>query len=473
MTGRRRTAEGTGRDIGGMLSLLCREGAPQFLGFILLLLVPGLLPGRSNAASSAATVSGLGEAGAASLSRRGTDAPWGNPAVLAWDDDLYVRVVSGTGLLQNDTYTWHDYGRWNGEHWSEDDKQEILDRIDEDGVRGRFETGVLTPGVAGSGWALTGRNVQAGEFRIPREYADLVLFGNRLGQTIDLPGSTAEGVWLFDLALSHARTVGQWREFEISAGATVHWLQGVQYDELLSASGSLTTDVDALDGELTVERRTAEGGPGYALDLGIAVRSSDPDPSPGGARPESARPGVHGPYELGLSFRDLIGSIRWNRTPRLHLDRASADSLTLADSEQEDPIETTNQVTAIGPFTQSIPAEMTLAGAMWVSQYRLELDWTQGFRESPLTSTTPRLALGGSVLPWPWVTPRAGLAVGGSDGLVLALGAQLRFWVLDLDLAYQNVGGVDISLPKGVALGVALTVHPLGRRRPPGANAAE
>jgi hypothetical protein len=416
----------------------------------------------SNAGSNGATVAGLGEAGAVSLSGRGVDAPWGNPATLAWDDDLYVRVVSGSGLIQNDTYTWHDYGRWNGSSWTEDDKREILGRVGQGGVHGRFETGLLTPAVAGSGWALTGRNVQAGELRLPREYVDLVLFGNQLGQSIDLPASTGEGLWFFDLAVSHGRTLGTWREFEISTGATLHWLRGFQYRELLRAGGSLTTDIDALDGELTAESRTSEGGTGWALDIGIALRSSDPEPVPG-----MSKPGIHGPFEIGLALRDVAGSIRWSRSPRMHLDRAYADSVTLADAEDEDPIETTSQAYPINAFTQSIPAETSLAAAMWVSEVRLELDWTQGFEAGPLSSTTPRFALGGSYRRWPWLTPRAGLAFGGVDGPVVAVGARLRFSLFDLDLAYQNVGGVDISLPKGIALGVALTLRPLEGRESP------
>ena len=71
----------------------------------------------------------MGLAGAGSLLLHGVDAPFGNPATLSWDRTPAVRLAASTGAVLNDTYTLHDYSRWNGATWSEDDKEEIRSRI--------------------------------------------------------------------------------------------------------------------------------------------------------------------------------------------------------------------------------------------------------------------------------------------------------------------------------------------------------
>jgi hypothetical protein len=162
-------------------------------------------------------------------------------------------------------------------------------------------------------------------------------------------------------------------------------------------------------------------------------------------------------------LRNAVGSIRWSSDPRLHEDRATADSVGLEHSGDGDFIETGSTATRIDPFTRSLPRELTAAGAFWISQLRLEVDWTQGFEEGARITEAPRAALGTSLWRWRRITPRLGIAVGGIDGPVLAGGVRARFWRCSLDLAYQSLGSLHLFLPKGIGVGAALTLHPLGR----------
>ncbi|MCA9728892.1 MAG: hypothetical protein KC729_14470 [Candidatus Eisenbacteria bacterium] len=421
-------------------------------------------------------VGGMAEADATSLSGLGVEAPFGNPATLAWDRSLCIGAGSAAAQVQNDTYDWDDYRRWNGARWSEADKREILSRIQDDHVHGRFETGLHLPAVAYAGWAVTTRSVQAAVLDVPRDYAELVLFGNRLGQNLLLPASTGEGVSFLDVAVSHGRRLASFGSFDLAGGVNAHWLQGGEIYELLETHGSLVTSIDVLDGEIVATSRTADGGHGTAFDLGIALLSRESSPQAdarSGSRSESSTDetgtehpadrildGVHGPYEVGLTVRNIAGSIRWSKDPRTHIDRAAADSLTLEGTGEGDLLETFSGSSRIGSFTRDLPLEVTTAVALWIAEARCEIDWTQGLGEGPLVTETARVALGTSFHHWSSVTPRAGLAIGGIDGPVLAGGLRLHFWRCSLDLAYQSLGSFHVFLPKGVGVGAALTIRP-------------
>ena len=413
----------------------------------------------------------MGLAGAGSLLLRGVDAPFGNPATLSWDRTPAVRLAASTGAVLNDTYTLHDYSRWNGATWSEDDKEEILSRIGADGLEGRFDTSVLGPAVAGSGWALNARSVFLGAVRVPREYAELALFGNQIGQKLELPRSYGEGIWYLDLLASGGRPIHRLGEFEISLGGSFHLLRGLRHAELLGASGTVETTPDAIDGAVVAESREASGGWGHAVDLAFAARrGSNGDGAPTATAPGrrtdatgTGGQGVHGPYEVGIVFRNVLGSVRWSDEPKLRFDTAVADSLSLSDGDEEDLIDTESSTAEIGAYSTRLPFELELSGAFWISDVRLEMSWTQGFEDGPATSTRPRIALGSVLYRRTHWSANAGVALGGIDGPVLGLGLRASVWRCDLDVAYQVLRGIDISLPKGIGLGVAITLHPGGR----------
>lgn len=442
-----------------------------------------------------------GLAGAGSLSVRALDASSGNPAVLAWDSSLMVRAV-GSVEIQNDTYRWDDYRRWNGARWSDEDKEAILSRVEEDGIDARLAYGAQLPAVAFRSWALTTTSRRAVRAFVPREYAELVLRGNQVGEQVNLTSSTAEEMELTDIALSHGRTVLIRDRFSISGGANLHYLRAGDLRELVSIRGSLHTTEEVLDGEVIVESRTAEGGAGFAIDFGLAAkigdrlapraeqsRASDREPSAAAtgiasspAATGSASSVVAGTtptFEIGFVITSLVSSVRWDRDPRSHIDTASADSLTLNDVDgSDDLVEVQAHATKVPAFERSLARELGLSAGYTRRDVRFDGDIRVGLDDDPFVSTEPRLAIGASFLRWVsdaasrrktvGVVPRCGVALGGIDGPVLAFGLGARVERFHFDLAYRNLGNFHLLLPKGIGIGLSVSYAPETEVRPSG-----
>jgi hypothetical protein len=407
--------------------------------FLLALLVAA--PARSEVASA-------GLAGAYTLRARGVDAPAWNPAALAWNPRLDVRVFSVAVMARNNAFSMADYNRWNGAVWSEADKKAILDRIPGGSFEGRARGSAEGPGAAWRGWAVTIGNVAAGAGHVPAEFARLILWGNTPDESFDLSGTGGDGIAWSELRLSHGRVVahvgsggtggGQGEGFPIAVGASIKILHGWAYGEVTQAYGGFVTGMDAIRGGAVLTGRTAGGGTGIGVDLGAAMR------------------GPNG-WDFAVSLRDLYAGLEWSRDPREHREEAVADSVTIQDLEDNEDLVTTHSTkTGIASFRSSIPPVLTLAVGRAIGRNSIEADLSQGLRDKAGVSSRTRLALGASRAQWRWIEGRLGLAVGGADGPVGAAGVGFALWKVRCDLAASSSGTWNLFSPKGIGFGMAL-----------------
>jgi hypothetical protein len=395
------------------------------------------------AASAFADGPALGLAGAYSLRARGVDAPDWNPATLAWSRALDLRVAAAGAGMYNNSFSLGDYRRWNGAVLDGQEEEAILARIPGGFFRGGFEVAAEGPGAAWRGWALTVGGRAAGTAAVPKEYGRLVFYGNDPEQAYELGGSDGEGTAWSELRLSHGRALGAiqvgGRPMILAGGLSVKWLRGWAHGEVTGAEGGLITTVDGISGSQEVTGRSAQGGSGYACDLGLAART--------------------GKWRFGLAFTNAASRLSWTTRPEEHTQRAWADTVTLGDldgNQGSDLVTTKSTTEARSSYSTALPAELAMAAARRWLGFDWEVDLRQGFSDRPGTRARPRVALGVSRRPWRFLEARGGLALGGADGPVLATGAGFSLWKVRCDLGISSARGLNFTSPHGVEAGVSL-----------------
>lgn len=417
------------------------ERCPALLWLLAVVFGFSTLPVAFRSQAARAESASLGLAGAYSLRARGVEAPEWNPATLAWSPRLDWRIASVGARVQNNAFSVDEYNRWNGALWTDEDKEAILARIGE-AFEAAFRLSAEGPGVAWRRWAVTTAGRAAGSTTLPGEYAKLLLYGNDPDEVYDLGGGEGEGIAWTEVRLSHARPVGELRvsglRLPVAAGASVKYLSGLAYGEFTRMEGSLETTSEGIFGRQVLIGRTAEGGAGIAVDVGLVAR------------------GPNG-WSFSLAARNFPSMLRWSREPRRRTETARADSVTAGEAEtDEDLLVTESTEEPIAPFTRALPAALILAAARTWDGWTVEGDLLQGLHSRAGSSTTPRLAAGASRSPWRWLECRAGLALGGEDGPVLAVGTGLALWRVRLDLALATARSLDFSDPHGVTAGASL-----------------
>lgn len=405
--------------------------------------LPTLLLSVLLTASAQSDNAARGVAGAYSLRARGVEAPAWNPATLAWSPALDLRIAAVDGGAHNNAFSLGDYRRWNGAALDEQDQEAILARIPGSSLRGGFTAAAEGPSAAWRGWALTASGCAAGSAAVPKEFGRLVFYGNDPEQSFDLGGTRGEGTAWSEFRLSHGHALGTTqiggRPVAVVGGFTLKWIRGWAHAKVTRAEGSLVTNTDGITGAEELTERSAAGGNGYACDLGVAAQT--------------------GGWRLGLTLTNPASHLSWTRRPEEHTQRAWVDSLALDDLEDDedtDLVSTDDTTRAIASFSTTLPAEVAVAAAHRWRGFDWEADLRQGFSTHPGTSTTPRLALGMSRRPWRFFEGRAGLALGGADGPVLALGAGFAAWKLRCDLGIATTRGINFTSPRGVEAGVSL-----------------
>lgn len=315
-----------------------------------------------------------------------------NPANLALDPIRHLELVGLSSAVGNNSYSLADYRRFNGAYWDEAEKQEILQKIDgeEFTLDGRAQVRLL--GITMGPYALTTESRLASSMAMPKEAFELLLFGNTVGETFSLEGSAGSAIVFTELRLSGARLVGRtW-----SAGASLKYLEGWAYGELLEAEGGLTTTIDHITGGGQLRSNTAQRGRGYGLDLGVTRA-------------------IGRTWRAQLAVRDLFGHIRWSGGVEEQLTTFVVAGATLGGDDAEVVIVET-ETYPIQEVTTHLPAIYSAAiarqGVRWYSGAQMEIAAANAYG----ATTTPRCVGTLGYLPWDRLALYAQLGVGGKVG---------------------------------------------------------
>ncbi len=377
-----------------------------------------------------------------------------DPVLSGRDNPAFLGVAGSRGFrmtmfdvglaLGNSAFSLDDYTTYNGATLTEEDEDVILDSVGDEG----WTLGALAEGsgptVAFGSIAFGARAIGYGGGRIPREVLELVFDGNVLGESVDFSSATGGGWAAAEVHVATGFDLGHRYGGSTGVGVRARYLRGLWFAGVIHSEGRITTAVDSLYGSAALDLRTATGGSGYALDLGV-VHNRDR-------------------WNLGLRIEGLLASMRWSSGTEIRRFVAETDASDLIDlggdgTTDENGVDTREERLAAAAFSSRPPLRMGVGAA-----YQLD-GWI-------FAGDVDHTALGLSVGEDPWrisagverllfgraLSLRAGSVVGGRAGPAVTGGftTQVGPWRFDLDAG--TYATLSPSAPKGlrIAIGSAL-----------------
>ncbi|KAA3663456.1 MAG: hypothetical protein DWQ10_00100, partial [Calditrichaeota bacterium] len=319
---------------------------------------------------------------------------------------------------QNNSFSIGDYKKYNGKYLSESDKQDILDNIPDDGIGAFGNVGSNIFAFSLNNYAFAISAGAASNMHLAKEFVELAFYGNALDKRYDLSDTRGEAYGFTRVSFSYGMPVQVSLFDEFALGGTLHYIRGIGYAEVLKSNGHLLTTLDGFDIASEVELRTALGGNGFAFDFGCAAQLDN---------------------NFAFSWTvDNLGAIRWTNEVKLYRYGTSSDSLTaekIANTDSDSLFDDYDEEIDGDDFATSLPAKMRFGSSYKTRAYIFSADYIQGFSENPGVSTTPQLALGVEYMGFHVLPIRAGLALGGDEKFLSALGVGFKFNSFSLNLA--------------------------------------
>ncbi|SYZ73511.1 hypothetical protein TRIP_C21629 [Candidatus Zixiibacteriota bacterium] len=397
---------------------------------LLLLPIAGNTMGLSSARATAMGGAYLGLA-------KGVYAPLYNPANIGLTEyrQYGLELVGFGAQISNNSFTLDDYNKYTGAFLTDDDKSVILGKIPAEGLKvsADVEAGAMSLSLGHLVLSING--TAATEVNLGKDALELFLQGNGLDDTFSLDGMYSEAIAYASAGLSCGMSLYKSGTRQLAVGATYKYIRGFAYEKVTELHGGVATLATGFEGEGIMVAQTAQGGHGYAVDLGASLRLSDS-------------------YTAGIVFQNILSNITWDNKTEEHGYRFQFDSLT-AENMDDSLVVHDDYSIDIPSFQSTLPSVMRVGLANTDGKLLWGLDWEQGFRLGAGVSTKPRLAAGAEYHLIGFFPLRAGYSAGGGKGSVVSGGCGLDFSLFYLDLAVSNHSGLNFSASKGLHLAVS------------------
>ncbi len=391
-------------------------------------------PSQSVSARGLSIARSAGMAGAYMGLATGAEAAFFNPANLglASHRDASLLLAGIGANISNNAFSLDDYNTYTGAYLTQQDKDFILDKIPVDGFVMSADAEASAVGVSVGSYALTFSGVGASEVNLNKDVLDLLLNGNSFGDTIVLQDMYGSAIAYGSANLSYGTPVYTLGSRQMSIGASFRYIQGLYHADITRLEGSAMTLTTGYNGSGAIVLNTAEGGSGFAMDLGMALQFNEN-------------------YTAGISLQNAVSSLSWNQNPEERGFIFAFDSLFIANDN--DSLTVSNDYTkSIEPYSTTLPRAMRLGLANTSGRLLWAVDWEQGFTFGPGSSTKPRIAAGAEYSLLGAVPLRAGYAVGGLHGTQMSVGSGLNLSAFYLDIAALTSGGASAGQSQGLQL---------------------
>ncbi|MCP4567760.1 MAG: conjugal transfer protein TraF [FCB group bacterium] len=413
-----------------------RPAAGKFIGAILIVALMMGLAGTADAtglANARATAMG----GAYTSLAKGSDGTYFNPANLGFSalQQNGVQIVGVGVAISNNSFSLDDYNSYTGATLSQSDKDELLGKIPTEGLKVRADAEASVFGVSMANFAVSISAIAATEINLGRAPLELLLNGNTLADTIDLNGMYGEGYGLGAVNFSYGQRIYKNVDRQLSIGGTFKYLKGFGYEEVTEMNGEAVTLATGFEGAGSLVSRTATGGAGYALDLGASLQISRN-------------------YTVGVSLFNFLSSIKWDKDTEEHRFQFNFDTLTVVNMGDDDLITSSDTTVEIGSFNSSLPSTIKVGLAKTNGKLLWAVDWEQGFRTAPGSSTTPRISSGAEYRLLSFLPLRAGFALGGKPGTTFSGGMGFDLSLFYLDFAVASMNAISGASGKGLNFAV-------------------
>ncbi|PID81950.1 hypothetical protein CSA17_02355 [bacterium DOLJORAL78_65_58] len=373
---------------------------------------------------------GMGGAGVATA--RGLEAVDFNPANLAFSSGFSLGLASAAVDVRNNAIGLERYNEITGAHLDHADKERLLGDIPAEGFKLDADMRASALGLQLGNFAMTVGAVGAGSGNLDKDYFDLVLFGNQMGETVDFSGTDGEGYAVGQAAFSYGGVLHENEAMSLGYGLSAKYLHGIYEMHVQDAYGSMSTSREEINGEAFVSTLSSQGGAGWGVDLGLALQMGNG-------------------WSLGASVENLYATMQWDNNVEAREFRVSAREINALNGDRDNSIVDSDTTLTADAYSSNLPAKLRLGAANRFGPLMVALDYTQGFEDRGTASTTPRFHLGGELWSDGLVQPRFGLSAGGVAGTGASAGLGLRLGVWKVDMAVLSRGELDPNKTKGLA----------------------
>jgi len=378
-------------------------------------------------------VRAMGMGGAGTAVARGLAAVDWNPANLVMNrrGEVTVGLASLAVDVHNNSFSLDRYNQVTGAVLTEADKQLLLGDIPEGGLVLDANVRASALGFCVGPFALSVQGLAGGSGTLDRDFFDLILMGNEIGQSFAFDDTDGEASALAAATLSWATPLVTRRTHRLSMGVNARYLHGLYDFRVETATGGLTADLDGVSGAAAASYLTSRGGRGWTVDLGLNLQA------PRG-------------WTFGLAVDNLAGAMDWDTDVERHLWSVAADSLTAATDDLEDQVIEKEATEAGDPYTADLPARLRLGAANRLGRLLYAADLAVPLDDRPGDGGA-ELCVGLELQVASWFRPRVGAATGGPAGRRASLGLGLGLGPLRWDLAVANQGGFVPADTKGLS----------------------
>ena len=412
----------------------------------------------------------------------GTDASWWNPANLAalqQNPSVQIGIFAAGFHTGNDGVSYGDYVDWvDDEFISREELQEALGLFPGGSLslHSNTEFSTMPLSLSIGRFAFNYGFVVMAEAGIPRGIVDMIsddrtheeryLEATSTGITRQLEGMAADiwGVGIMGFSYAQLFDIPQMDRFAAGITASVFMatprlLITQSAGELVVRGDTWETDTALLQMELggaTIEKTTDPytGDSDYSFNTdGIAAWGLGLTIGAAGTWQEV--------WDFSAAFHNIpVRPITWSGSERRTYELHTEDRIVTAKSlfeDKPDGVETLDYLDSLfsadgqsvetyeklGSITRAMPPfiRMGLARRFFQNKLTWAFDVEQGFSETVISSTTPRIATGLEYKPiGEWIPLRAGMSIGGATGHFASLGFGFHLKAFHWDFAFVNEG---------------------------------
>ena len=380
----------------------------------------------------------VGMAGAYTAVSKGAESVFWNPANLGFStrSEKTLNLFSFRVNVDNNSFNWGHYTKYNGKFLTAEDKQNILDLIPAQGFNLKLDADISALSFAWWNFAFTFSCEGSSDLLLPKDPIQLLFFGNELNDTILIENSDGEAYASWDLGFSYGRSILKRAEKELFCGGNLRYQRGLIYQKVQKMEGELFTLETGINGDGDFAVRSAKGGRGYALDLGLAIKYKNS-------------------WTFGISFFNLLNQIKWAQKTEVRGYQVRIDSLLAENFDVDSLVTELSYTQKIDPFVTRMPTVMRLGAAHQGKRFLWALDLEQGFKEDLGVSKKIKASLGTEYRILSWLDILGGISVGGREGTTLANGVRLNAENSYLDIGMANHKGLWPTKSKGVCLAIS------------------
>jgi hypothetical protein len=379
---------------------------------------------------------------------KGIDAISWNPAnlILPRDNFMELNIFSINLNMANSSFNIDNYNRYFTKEghkgwWSEKDKKELLNLIDEDGLNAYGDVNSNVLGLAFGNYAFAVQGTGNGFFTFPKLPIELFLYGNTdKDKVLRFKEVDGNGYGAVKISFAASFPIKFKKYFDLfGVGANINYFQGFEYYELNEGKGYFNTTTSEVQSEVLFEGKRADGGSGFSVDIGGTGI-------------------IKKKWTVSLALQNVYSTFNWTDNPEEFLASVKIDSGDLAKPED---FTTTDQDTiySINNFTRTMPLVIHAAGSYaWGKNWVFCADIEQAFGNEMGYTNKTMFSTGAQFNPIGILPLRAGITLGGKWGFLFGMGFGVRAGIFQMDLSYSMHRAMWPTLSRGNSFAISTKI---------------